>query len=126
MSLLVGLGALPLAARQATPVDLTGNWIGSLTPTDGENKSGAYFSFKQKGADLAGTAGPDANRQAPIANGKVATVKGVTSVTFDSTQPNGLVMKFDLKLVEGRLKGSVVGELQGEKRTATIDVGRSK
>jgi hypothetical protein len=61
-----------------------------------------------------------------IANGKVTMVKGETSVTFDATQPDGTVMKFDLKVVEGRLKGKVTAEANGEKREGTIDVGRAK
>ena len=44
----------------------------------------------------------------------------------DLTQPNGLVMKFDLKIVDGRLKGKVIGEMNGEKREAALDVGRAK
>ena len=47
-------------------------------------------------------------------------------MTFDATQPNGMVMKFDLKVVEGRLKGKVIAEANGEKREGTIDVGRAK
>ena len=75
---------------------------------------------------MTGTAGPDADRQVAIANGKVSTVKGVTSVTFDATQPNGTVLKFDLKMVEGRLKGVARAEANGEKREMAIDVGRAK
>jgi hypothetical protein len=51
----------------------------------------------------------------------------VTSVTFDATQPSGSVMKFDLKLVEGRLKGKVTLESNGQIRgQGTLDVGREK
>jgi hypothetical protein len=114
-----------VSAFQAKPVDLTGVWTGTLNRSDG-GSSTAYLDLKQKDADLTGTAGPDADRQAAIAHAKVATANDVTSVTFDATQPNGSVMKFDLKLVEGRLKGKVTMERDGETREGTLDVGRDK
>jgi hypothetical protein len=80
-----------------------------------------------KGADVTGTCGSSPERQTAIASGKVTTVKGVTSVTFESTLANGAVMKFDLKVVEGRLKGNVALERDGQKRgDAILDVGRAK
>jgi hypothetical protein len=115
-----------LLAAQAKPVDLTGVWTGTLKPSD-RDPGGAYLELKQKGATLTGTAGPAADRQVAIANGKVATVKGVTSVTFDAPQTSGAVLKFDLKVVEGRLKGPVTFESGGQKRgDAVLDVGRKK
>jgi len=56
----------------------------------------------------------------------VAPSKDVTRVTFDATQPNGLVLKFDLKGVDGRLIGKATAEANGEQREALIDVGRAK
>jgi len=117
--------ASTLSAYQAKPVDLTATWTGTLTRSTGE-EGPAHIVLKQKGTEVTGTAGPGPDRQVEIANGKVTTVKGVTSVTFDATQPNGTVMKFDLKVVEGRLKGKATAEANGEKREATIDVGRAK
>ena len=114
-----------LAAFQAKPVDLTGTWTGTFTP-EGQEPGGAHLDLKQKGAELSGTAGPDAQRQAELVDGKVTTVKNITGATFQVTQPNGVVLKFDVKLTEGRLKGTVAMERDGEKRTAAIDVGRAK
>jgi hypothetical protein len=127
LSVAVLVAATPaLFAAQAKPVDLTGVWTGTLSPSGG-NVSGAYLDLKQKGTELTGTAGPGAEKQTAIANGKVSTVKGVTSVTFNATQSSGAVMTFDLKVVEGRLKGNVTLEANGEKRgEATLDVGRKK
>ena len=124
-ALLVAASTLSAFQAKAKPVDLTGVWTGTLTRTDGSGS--AHLDLKQKDAEVTGTAGPDADRQSAIAHGKVATVKGVTSVTFDATQPSGAVMKFDLKLVEGRLKGKVTLEANGAVRgEATLDVGREK
>jgi len=115
-----------VSAFQAKPADLTGVWTGTFTPSDG-GPGGAHIDLKQKGADITGTAGPRAEQQVPISNGKVTTVKNVTSVTFDATQPNGLVLKFDLTLVDGRLKGKANAEApSGEKREAAVDVVRAK
>ena len=74
---------------------------------------------------MTGTIGPAPDRQVAIANGKVTTLKGVT-VTFDANQPSGLILKFDLNVVDGRLKGKVTAEANGEKREGTIDLGRAK
>ena len=120
------IAAATLSAFQAKPVDLTGVWTGTFTPTTG-NQSGAHIDLKQKGAEITGTAGPTADQQVPLANGKVTTVKGVTSVTFDAMPPGGSGLKFNLTLVEGRLKGKATGTNDsGEKREAAIDVGRAK
>ena len=120
------LAVSTLSAFQAKPADLTGTWTGTISREDGSPGS-AHLTLKQKGSELSGTAGPDAERQVDIFKGKIATVKNVTSATFEATQPNGILMKFDLKLVDGRLKGSVAMERpDGEKRNATVDVGRAK
>jgi hypothetical protein len=115
-----------VSAWQAKPVDLTGVWTGTFTRDTGGEPGGAHLDLKQKGTELTGTAGPAADRQVPIANAKITTVKGVTSVTFDATQPSGVVMRFDLKVVDGRLKGTATADVNGEKREAKIDVGRAK
>lgn len=124
-ALLVAVSTLSAFQAKAKPVDLTGVWTGTLTRTEGPGS--AYLDLKQKDAELTGTAGPDSGRQSAIANGKISTADGVTSVTFDATQPSGAVMKFDLKLVEDRLKGKVTLEANGTIRgEATLDVGREK
>ena len=119
------IAASTLSAFQAKPVDVTGVWTGTFTPSGSEAR-GAHLDLKQKGTELTGSAGSAADRQSPITNGKITTAKGVTSVSFDATQPNGLVMKFDLKLVDGRLKGSVTAEADGKKLEAVLDAGRAK
>lgn len=119
------MAAGSVSAFQTKAVDLTGVWTGTFTRSDG-NPTGAHLDLKQKGAELTGTAGPDLNQQVAIANGKITTEKGVTSVVFEATQPSGLTIKFDLKLVDGRLKGKAIAEANGEKREATLDVGRKQ
>lgn len=118
-----------LASQQKAP-SVTGTWIGTFTSTTstGEpDEDPAYMVFKQSGEEITGTAGPRADRQMPLAKGKVTTEKGVTTVTFDVAEsPGGEAIHFELKLVEGRLKGTAVAEVDGKKRNATVDVGREK
>ena len=115
-----------LAAVQDKPVDLSGAWTGTLTPT-GESGGPAHIVLTHKGAEVTGTCGSAADRQTGTANGKVTTAKGVTSVTLDCALKSGVIMKFDLKVVDGRLKGNVALELEGQKRgEGTLDVGRAK
>jgi hypothetical protein len=125
LSVALVFAASTLSAFQAKPVDLTGVWTGTLAPSSGD-QGPAHIELKHKGTELTGTAGPRPDRQLPIANAKITTVKDVTSVTFEVTQPNGGVMKFDLKVVEGRLKGQVSLEFNGQKQEGTLDVGRAK
>ena len=82
------------------------------------------MDLKQKGEEVTGTVGETADRQLPIANGKITTVKGVTNVTFDVTPPSGIVLKLDLTVVEGELKGKARRELNGEKQEAVVDFER--
>jgi hypothetical protein len=117
--------AAPLSAFQTKPADVTGTWTGTLTTSAGQ-PGPAHMELKHNGTELTGTAGPRPEAQLPIANGKVTTVKDVTSVSFEVNQKNGAVMKFDLKLADGRLKGTVTLELNGQKQEGTIDVGRGK
>ena len=124
VALLVAVSAL--SAFQAAPVDLTGVWTGTLNRNDG-GSSTAYLDLKQKDTDVTGSCGQDVDHQSAIAHGKVATVKEVTTVTFDSTPPDGSVMKFDLSFVNGRLKGKVVADRNGKRiGDGTLDVGREK
>jgi hypothetical protein len=121
--------SIGLAAQEKAP-NVTGTWIGtfiSTTSTGEPDEDPAYLVFKQSGEEITGTAGPRADRQMPITKGKVTTEKGVTTVTFDATESSGgPAIHFDLKLVDGRLKGTAIAEMNGEKRTAKLDVGREK
>jgi hypothetical protein len=104
--------------------DATGSWTGTLTETTaGDGKPGpAHLVLKPDGAQLTGTAGPDASSQVPIADGKVEG----SSLTFSVVQGNGPVMKFTLKLEGDEITGDVRGEGAGHTRTAKLSVRRDK
>jgi hypothetical protein len=62
----------------------------------------------------------------PISKGKVETVKGVTTLTFEITAEAPVPVVFELKLVDGHLKGTAKAEFDGRKFRADIDVERAK
>ena len=127
LSMAVLLAASAPAASQERSINVTGVWTGTFTfkNTGGESRS-AYLKLDQKDSEITGTAGPDADGQMPIARGRIATVNGVTTVTFEVGQPDGPPLKFELEVVSGRLKGKAIAEANGEKREATVDLGRGK
>jgi hypothetical protein len=123
------LTVVNVSAFQARPVDLTGTWTGTFTSTTstGEpDEDPAHLQLTQKGTELTGTGGPTPARQMPIEHGKVTTVKDVTTVTFQIKEGDAPI-NFDLKLVEGRIKGKAIATMpDGSKREAVLDVGRAK
>jgi hypothetical protein len=115
--------ALSPILQAAVVQDLTGKWDGTFIATvNGQQEDDVVFmTLTQKSAVLTGTVGPSLDRQWAIIGGKVEGTK----VTFD-TQSDGPFVKFTLTLVDGRLKGDAVAEMDGQKMTAKVDVGRSK
>lgn len=103
--------------------DITGKWAGSFVITmDGETKDDvAYMVFKQTGTELTGTAGPNADQQWTIQKGKVEGNK----VTFE-VPADGPVIKFELTLADGHLKGEAKGEHDGKTMKVAVDLQRKK
>jgi hypothetical protein len=115
---------LTMAPAQAQTTNLTGKWTGTLTRTapDGRTQSIDFmFDLTQKGKALTGTAGPNAERQWPIEKGAVDGSK----VKFQVQQPDGPLRTFTLALVEGRLQGEMLAELNGQSFTTKVDLGRA-
>jgi hypothetical protein len=105
--------------------DVTGKWSGSfdITGPDGEIKSEtAFLNLKQDGNKITGTAGPNEDHQMEIKTGKIEGAKIALEVLLE----DGNVLTFDLALVEDHIKGNAKGEMDGEKKTAKIDVTRVK
>ena len=122
--LLLTIAPAHAQTTKQTP-NLTGKWTGTLTRTapDGRSQSIDFmFDLTQKGKVLTGTVGPNADRQWPIEKGAVDGDK----VTFRVQQPDGRLRTFTLKLVEGRLQGEMLAELNGQSFTAKVDAGRAK
>lgn len=122
---LVFATAAALALQTPAP-DLSGTWTGTMVNNaDANDRDGARLVLKHSGATLTGTAGPNAEQQFEVSNAKVATTKDGTTVTFAVANDN-FTIHFDLKLVDGHLKGSVRSERGTESRTGTVDFERAK
>ena len=119
----------PAAAPSPAPASgVTGTWTGSfkMISPDGQTRdSTAMMVLKQDGDAVTGTAGPDSTQQNAIAKGKIATTKEGTSLTFELPADN-VTVQFELKLVDGHLKGNAKAERDGQKLNAEIDVVRAK
>jgi hypothetical protein len=116
----IALTILVLAlAMTAMAADATGNWSGSFAP-EGMDTGTAYLKLKQSGATLSGSAGPSADEQWPITNGKVDgnTLTGVT------TSPEGVAYKFTLTLDGDHITGNVEVSAGGQNMKAKLDVKR--
>src|SRR5262245_41122907 len=115
---------LLLAPALMAADDLTGKWSGSfaITLPDGETKDAmAFMDLKQKGAELTGTAGENPDKQWAIQNGKVEGNK----ITFE-VQTDQPLVKFELTLVDGHLKGEAIAEHEGKSMKAAVDLQRQK
>jgi hypothetical protein len=114
---------LTFAAACLIAADATGKWTGTLTvPTpNGPEERTAHLVLKQDGVKLTGTAGPDANEQHEIANGKAEN----GAITFEV--PTGdSTMKFTLKQEGDEIKGDISRERDGQAETAKIAVKRER
>jgi hypothetical protein len=123
------LAALTLALLTFAPANqaanLTGKWTGSFAPTRPDGtvaNEGIELNLTQKGQELTGTAGPNADRQWALTKGVVAGNKA----TFTVQVPDGPTINFTLTLTKDRLVGEATGEDDGQKVTAKIDAGRTK
>ena len=103
---------------------VAGAWAGPvLIKHDGKTEEDfVHVVLRLNAAELTGTAGPDADHQFRIAKGKVATVDGITEVTFEFIA-NGSFSSYKLKLVGDLLKGEarIEGE-DGQPRTASVEL----
>ena len=110
--LAIGLtvGLLKAQTPAAAP-DVSGRWIGKFSATtDGQTKEeGGYAILEQKGTAISGSVGPRADRQQAINSGTIETVKGVTTVKFDSGRA-GHILSFELTLTGGKLTGTIKDE----------------
>lgn len=111
-----------LLTAMAMFADVSGKWSGSfdVTGPDGQTKSStAFLVLKQSSDAITGTAGPNEQEQFTIKFGKIEGDK----IALEVAHENGLVIKFDLTLAGGHIKGNASGENEeGQKMTAKVDV----
>jgi hypothetical protein len=112
--------ALMLSAVGLFAADATGTWTGTLTRTGGETGP-AHLVLKQDGGKVTGTAGPGADEQHEIQDGKSAGGK----ITFEIPRENG-AMKFVLTQEGDQIKGTVSMQRDGDVQTGELAVRRAK
>ena len=121
------LTVVSFGQQPAAPANVAGTWTGSFKPSiDGQPKreEKATLVLKQEGTVVTGTAGPP-ELQSAIARGKAEATKEGTVVTFMLVN-DGISMQFNLKLVDGHLKGTAKAERDGQKLSAELDLTRAK
>ena len=104
---------------------LTGKWSGGFETTnaDGETKADtAYMDLTDHEGTVTGTAGPNAEKQWLVQNGKLDGQK----LTFEVHTEDGGVLKFDLTFdgesIHGACEGTGSG---GEKMSAKLNLKRT-
>jgi hypothetical protein len=111
---------LTLVASGLLAADATGKWTGTFTP-QGSEGGPALLVLKQEGAKVTGTAGPGADEQHEIQNGKAEN----GNITFE-VGDGDKVMKFVLKQEGDEIKGTATRERDGQTQTANLAVTRAK
>src|SRR5260370_13286731 len=107
-----------LLTLSISAADCSGKWSGTfVVDTDKNRTEATYMVQAQDGNKVTGTAGPSADRQMQIGNGKI---DGET-ITFD-VKNEVVTMHFSLKLVDEHLKGKVSVLAGDETLTATVDL----
>jgi hypothetical protein len=100
--------------------DATGTWTGTFTPA-GDHSEPAHLVLKQEGTKITGTAGPRAEEQHQILNGKAED--GV--ITFE-VQGGKALLKFVLKQDGEEITGDISRDEEGGKKTAKLTVKRER
>jgi len=122
-ALICGFLLVVFALTAAADTDITGKWSGSLNVTtpDGEKNETAFLIFKQTGSDITGSVGPNEDQQFPIQKGKIDGDK----ITIEADH-EGHTVKLALVLAEDHIRGDMSIEMEGQTRTAKLDVTRVK
>ena len=102
--------------------DVTGTWTGTFTVSGGDHSTPQIVILKQNGNKLTGSAGPDAQEQYPLENGKIEGDR----VTFELTSGE---WKFSYNLRrsgQDGLKGNLELKSVNDGRTAVVALSRTK
>lgn len=120
------LSSMALFAALSWGADVTGTWSGPMQMTrGGETKDdSAHMVLTQKGTEITGTIGPNADKQLPISKG---SIEG-SDITLEATPPNGegkvtVKLKADGDKLIGELKAEGGG---GEPFTGKMTLTKSK
>ena len=121
-SALTVVAAAFLLVGSAFAADVTGKWSGTVsmkTPDGQTNEQPAWLALKQSGTALTGTAGPSADRQSEIKDGKIDG----DQLEFRVKVEDAVVM-IKLRSEGERLKGQAIIETPDGTVTAGLDLKR--
>jgi len=127
LALLFALTLFVLPALAAE--DFTGKWSGQFTgvaPDGNQVTEPILLNLVHKGAELSGTAGPNADTQWKILKGKVEGDKVSFEVQAGGDNSGGPYVTITMAYAEGHLKGDFNAQRGPEKLTAKIDLTRVK
>jgi hypothetical protein len=102
--------------------DLSGTWSGTFKANGSDHSTPQVVILRQEGDKLTGSAGPDAEEQYPIENGKIAGDR----VTFELTTGEWR-FSYDLKRTGAdEMKGNLELTSVNNRRTAVVSLSRTK
>src|SRR5258706_312477 len=97
---------------------LTGKWTGTFVDNSEGNKSeSAVMILTQDGNTLTGTAGPTADEQMAISNGKVDAANITSNIKGDEDNAH-----FALQLKNNDVKGQATAEVAGDKHSGPTNL----
>ncbi|UWZ84804.1 hypothetical protein [Occallatibacter riparius] len=109
------LATFALFTTVASAATVSGVWNGAFRVPDGEHNVPQLFTFKQTGAEITGTGGPDSSEQYPVIQGQLAS--GHLRFEVKSKLRDFV---YDLKEMNGELRGTVVIRGAGTPVTAEV------
>ena len=116
------LCSLLFSALALGAAELTGKWSGSfdIATSNGETKADtAYMDLKEKDGEVTGTAGPNAEKQWSLRQGKLDGQK----LTFEVPMDDGGLLVFDLTFDGTTIRGTCAGTGKGgEKMSAKLNL----
>jgi hypothetical protein len=119
------LCCLALSVLALNAADLTGKWSGSfdITTADGESKPDtAFLDLKELDGTVTGTAGPNAEKQWSLRNGKLDGQK----LTFEVSTDDGGFLAFELTFDGEGIQGTCTGTGNGgQKMSAKVHLKRT-
>jgi hypothetical protein len=119
---LVMVGLIVLWVVCAAGSDVSGKWSGTFKASGGDHSTPQIVILKQEGNKMTGSAGPNADEQYPIENGRVEG----EHVRFELTSGEWR-FSYDLQR-EGQdeLKGNLELTSLNSRRTAVVSLSRTK
>jgi hypothetical protein len=107
--------------------ELTGKWSGKfdITTAQGETKAdSAEMTLKVDGTKVTGTAGPNADQQWTIKNGKLEAGKLTFEVVPEGEGGSDSLIVFDLVFDGETIRGTATGHDGENKLSAKVDLKR--